>query len=87
MPRTLQGILFDLMDRFSHDGKTLIVVDHNLQMLHRFDAVLLLNQRVIAFGPPAEVVNEHNLRLTYGGRMGLLDEAARQLAEGPADVR
>lgn len=82
-----QGVLFDLMDRFARDGKTLIVVDHNLQMLHRFDAVLLLNQRVIAYGPPGEVVNEANLRATYGGRMGLLDEAARQLAEGPADVR
>jgi manganese/zinc/iron transport system ATP- binding protein len=82
-----QGVLFDLMDRFTRDGKTLIVVDHNLQMLHRFDAVLLLNQRVVAYGPPEQVVNEANLRATYGGRMGLLDEAARQLAEGPADVR
>lgn len=80
-----QEVLFDLMDRFSARGKTLLVVNHNLQVLDRFHLVILLNQKVVAFGPPAEVVNEVNLRRTYGGRMAFLDEAERQLAEGRSD--
>lgn len=75
--------LFDLMDRFASEGKTLIVVNHNLQVLHRFDLVLLLNQRIIACGPPDQVVTAENLQATYGGRMSFVDEAERQITEGP----
>ncbi|HEX2190920.1 MAG TPA: hypothetical protein VHG51_18575, partial [Longimicrobiaceae bacterium] len=37
-----------------------------------FDRVLLLNVRRVAEGPVAEVFNEENLRLTYGGRVPFL---------------
>ncbi|MBL8880536.1 MAG: metal ABC transporter ATP-binding protein [Phycisphaerales bacterium] len=79
--------LFGLMDRFADEGKTLIVVNHNLQVLHRFDLVLLLNQRVIACGPPDEVVTAEKLQATYGGRMSFVDEAERQITEGPIHAR
>lgn len=73
--------IFRLMDSFSADGKTLIVVNHNLQILDRFDAVLMLNQRVIAYGPATETVSEDNLRRLYGGRMSFVDEAERAIQE------
>jgi manganese/zinc/iron transport system ATP- binding protein len=81
-----EAAIFELMNRFSQDGKTLVVVNHNLQVLERFHDVLLLNQVVVAYGPPSEVVNEVNLRRTYGGRMSFVDEAEQQLREGPTDV-
>lgn len=81
-----EAAIFKLMGDFAAAGKTLVVVNHNLQILDRFDAVLMLNQRVIAYGPPAEVVNEENLRRLYGGRMSFVDEAERQIREGPSDV-
>lgn len=84
--RTEQAI-FELMDAFAAAGKTLVVVNHNLQILERFSAVLLLNQSVVAFGPAREVVTEANLRRLYGGRMSFVDEAERVLREGPSDVR
>jgi len=84
--RTEEAI-FELMDRFSADGKTLIVVNHNLQILHRFGAVLLLNQTSVAYGPPDEVVTEENLQRLYGGRMSFVDEAERLLREGYPHVR
>jgi len=82
-----EAAIFELMDRFSQAGQTLIVVNHNLQILDRFDAVLMLNRVVIAYGAPAEVVHADNLRRLYGGRMSFVDEAERALREGPADVR
>lgn len=82
-----EAALFELMDRFAGEGKTLVVVNHNLQVLHRFNLVLLLNQRVIACGPPGEIVTAENLQLTYGGRMSFVDEAERQLAEGAMHAR
>ena len=67
--------IFELIERLTGDGKTLLMVSHDLAVLNRFDAVLLLNQRVIAYGPPAEVVTEENMQRTYAGRLSVLDRA------------
>jgi manganese/zinc/iron transport system ATP- binding protein len=54
-------------------GKTVLVVHHDLETVPEyFDRVLLLNVRRIAAGPVAEVFNEENLRLAYGGRVPFL---------------
>ncbi len=71
--------IFKLIDDIRDAGKTVIVVNHDLSILERFDRVLMLNQRVIAFGPPAEVANDTNFRATYGGRLALLDQADETL--------
>lgn len=73
--------IFTLIDQMASDGKAMLVVNHDLSILDRFDKVLLLNQRVIAFGPPSEIVTEENLRATYGGRLSLLDEADETLRQ------
>ena len=67
--------IFELIERLTDDGKTLLVVNHDLAVLDRFDAVMLLNQRVIAYGPPAEVVTDENMQRTYAGRLSVLDRA------------
>ncbi len=71
---TEQAIL-QLIEKLTAEGKTLIVVNHDLSVLNRFDLVMLLNQQVVAFGPTNEVVTDQNLRRTYGGRLTLLDQA------------
>ncbi len=67
--------IFDLIDQLAEEGRSVVVVNHDLSILKRFDRVLLLNQRAIAFGPPADVLTDDNFRATYGGRLSLLDEA------------
>jgi manganese/zinc/iron transport system ATP- binding protein len=67
--------IFALMDNLAADGHTLLVVNHDLSVLERYDQLLLLNQHVIAYGPPKEVATEENLRQTYGGHLSLLDKA------------
>jgi manganese/zinc/iron transport system ATP- binding protein len=67
--RAIVGVLHQLREA----GKTVVVVHHDLETVPEyFDWVLLLNVRRIASGPVEEVFTEENLRLTYGGRMPLL---------------
>jgi manganese/zinc/iron transport system ATP- binding protein len=65
--------IIEVLDGLADQGKTIIVVHHDLQTVSEyFDSVLLLNVRVLAAGPVAEVFTEENLRLTFGGRVGVL---------------
>lgn len=76
---TSERAIFGLIDEIRAMGKAVIVVNHDLSILDRFDRVLMLNQRVVGFGRPSEVVNEASLRATYGGRLSLLDQADETL--------
>lgn len=76
---TSEQAIFTLIDEIRSFGKTVIVVNHDLSILDRFDRVLMLNQRVIAFGSPDDAVHDANLRATYGGRLALLDQADETL--------
>ncbi|MCC7203846.1 MAG: ATP-binding cassette domain-containing protein, partial [Phycisphaeraceae bacterium] len=61
-------------------GRTALVVHHDLQTVAEyFDRVILLNTRLVAHGPTAEVFTRQNLHETYGGRLSLLDEAAEAI--------
>lgn len=73
--------IFELIRDLTSKRKTLLIVNHDLSVLDKFDQVLLINQWVIAMGPPAEVVTEENLKATYGGRLSLLEQAESRLLE------
>ena len=61
-------------------GKTVLVVHHDLQTVRQyFDEVILLNMRLVAYGPVSEAFTHDNLHKTYGGRLTLLDEAAEAM--------
>ena len=67
-------------------GKTAMVVHHDLETVSEyFDEVLLLNMRIVAAGPTAEVFLPENLRKTYGGKLSLLDQVGQKmkLMRGP----
>jgi manganese/zinc/iron transport system ATP- binding protein len=71
--------IIEVLNGLADTGKTIIVVHHDLQTVPEyFDSVLLLNVRALASGPVGEVFTEDNLRLTFGGRVGVL--AARAAA-------
>ncbi len=57
-----------LLKELKHNGKTLLVVHHDLQTVKDyFDRVLLLNVRLIREGAVEDVFTQENLRATYGG--------------------
>jgi manganese/zinc/iron transport system ATP- binding protein len=79
---TEQAIVVLLKDLRS-DGKTCIVVHHDLATVTKyFDWVVLLNMRVVVAGPTNEVFTRENLQKTYGGRLDLLDSASTTLTAG-----
>lgn len=74
--------IVDLLQNLRADGKTCVVVHHDLSTVPSyFDHVILLNMRIVANGPTAEVFTEENLRKTYGGQLTLLTEAANALRQ------
>jgi manganese/zinc/iron transport system ATP- binding protein len=71
-------LLHELRDR----GKTLLVVHHDLPTARDyFDSLLLLNLRLVAFGPTAQVFTNELLQKTYGGRLTILSEVAEAVRE------
>ena len=75
-----------LLKELRSQGRTVVVVHHDLQTVPEyFDWAMLLNIRRIACGPVAEVFNDENLRLTYGGRVEFLQRKspARPAPPGP----
>lgn len=74
--RAIVALLKELQSR----GKTCLVVHHDLATVPQyFDWTVLLNMRVVASGPTAEVFTKENLQKTYGGKLSLLSEAAEEM--------
>jgi manganese/zinc/iron transport system ATP- binding protein len=76
--RSIVDVLRTLRDR----GRTAVVIHHDLQTVQEyFDHLLLLNTRIVAFGPTADIFTKENLHATYGGKLTLLEQASEALAE------
>ncbi len=61
-------------------GKAVIAVHHDLDSVPTiFDEVTLLNTRLIAHGPVAEVFVEEHLRATYGGTLAHIARREKDL--------
>lgn len=70
----LERLLRDLVDQ----GSALLVATHDLHhVTHSYDAVLCLNGRVIAQGPPETALTEEALQETFGRGLVLLDVAGK----------
>ena len=76
-----ERVVIDLLQELRLEGKSVLVVHHDLRTVPEyFDHVVLLNMRVVAHGPVAEVFTPDNLRKTYGGRLAILEAAGEAMA-------
>lgn len=67
--------IIEVLRKLSQSGKTLMVVHHDLQAVPEyFDHVILLNQRLITYGPTEEAFTPKLLRETFGGQLALLQQ-------------
>jgi ABC-type Mn2+/Zn2+ transport system ATPase subunit len=65
-PQT-QELFIDLLRGFHRRGKTIVMATHDLTMAAALcDNICVLKQRLIAYGPVDEVLNEDVLREAYG---------------------
>ena len=70
---TTEAKIIQILKKLASEGKTLLVVHHDLSTVNKyFDKVILLNQRLIAYGDTETVFNEANIALAYGGQLPVL---------------
>ena len=63
-----QAVVLELIAELRQQGKAILMTTHDLaQAAELCDRVCLLNQRVIADGPPQEVLTPRTLMEAYGG--------------------
>ncbi len=70
--------IFELLMGLKQDGKTLLIVHHDLATVERyFDWTLVLNTCLVGCGPLQEVFHAETIMRAYGRMPTLLHEAAR----------
>ena len=73
--------LLEVLKQMRDNGKTIIVVHHDVQAVaEHFDNALLLNLRKTAMGSVKEVLTEQNLQQTYGGKLQILSDVGHLLS-------
>lgn len=77
-----ESAIIKLLQELRGQGKTVVVVNHDLQTAREyFDMLILLNMRLVAFGPTSEVFTPELLQKTYGGRLTILADVADAVAQ------
>jgi ABC-type Mn2+/Zn2+ transport system ATPase subunit len=66
-----------LLGELRAEGRTVLVSTHDVDSARRFDRVLCLNRRQVAFGPPAQTLGREVLEATYGEEIVVLDGGGR----------
>ena len=75
--------IVQLLKQMSEEGKTVVVVHHDLQSVAKyFDWLILLNMRLVASGPTDVVFKEELLQEAYGGKLTILSEVGDLLQKG-----
>lgn len=79
---TTQEATLNLLDALRDRSVTAIISTHDLNLAaNRFDFILLLNKRVIAFGPPKEVMRQENLAEAFGNSLLVMENGAMLVDE------
>lgn len=65
--------IISILKRLASEGKTLLVVHHDLSTVKDyFNKVILLNQRLIAYGDTEATFTDENIKRCYGAQLSIL---------------
>ena len=83
-----ENAILELLTEMKKEGKTLVIVHHDLQTVSDyFDYLVLLNTRLIAHGPTRSVLTNENLQATYGGQLNLVAQIQELIKEQDIPLR
>ena len=63
-----RDVILGIVDAERDAGRSVVVTTHSLEEAARCDLVVLLAGRVVAAGPPGEVIVDEHLEAAFGGR-------------------
>ena len=65
-----EEIIMSTLRSLKAAGKIILIVHHDLsKVVDYFDQVILLNRKLIAFGPTETSFNKYNMKKTYGSQL------------------
>lgn len=71
-----QEAIIAILDDLRRDGITVLLATHDLDLAaERFDRIMLLNRRIIAFDKPVAALHADNLLRAYGGHLHRIENA------------
>ena len=69
---TTEARIMTLLHDLANEGRTVIVIHHDLSTVRNyFDHVILLNQRIIAYGKTTQVFTDEKVAETYGSQTSI----------------
>ncbi len=73
---TTEERIIQILKKLARSGKTMLVVHHDLSTVQAyFDKVVMLNQRLIAYGDTDTTFTEENIAATYRSQLPILHQA------------
>ena len=69
---TTEARIMKLLHELADEGRTIVVIHHDLSTVRRyFDRVILLNQRIVAYGDTSEVFTDERVAEAYGAQTNI----------------
>ena len=67
--------ILEILESLHADGVTVMVSTHDINLAsERFDQVMLLNRKIIAYGPGPSILTAENLVAAYGGQSHIVGD-------------
>jgi manganese/zinc/iron transport system ATP- binding protein len=83
-----EEMIVDLLKEMKNQGKTLVIVHHDLHTAQSyFDHLVLMNTRLVACGKTSDVFTDQILTDTYGGKLTTIAKISQELENKEFPIR
>ena len=83
-----EEMIVDLLKEMKGQGKTLVIVHHDLHTAQSyFDHLVLMNTRLVACGKTSDVFTDKILTDTYGGKLTTISKISQELENKEFPIR
>ena len=83
-----EEMIVDLLKEMKDQGKTLVIVHHDLHTAQSyFDHLVLMNTRLVACGKTSDVFTDQILTDTYGGKLTTIAKISQELENKEFPIR